>query len=63
MSLDGHRGEVKSVDFNADGSLLVSAGEDRVVRLWDMGSGVELASRLGGHDQPIYHIQFQNDEK
>ena len=40
----GHRNEVNHVQFSADGSWLVSGGDDGTVRLWDANTG-----------QPIWH--------
>ncbi|MEL7540343.1 MAG: TIR domain-containing protein [Pseudomonadota bacterium] len=37
--LDGHEDAVPSVNFNLDGTKLVSAGADFKVNLWDMESG------------------------
>ena len=36
MKLKGHSGPVKSIAFNSDGSLLVSAGDDKFVKMWDV---------------------------
>ncbi|MEB3831710.1 NB-ARC domain-containing protein [Phormidium sp. CCY1219] len=34
-----HRGSVSCVAWNADGSLLVSSGDDRSLKLWEVSSG------------------------
>jgi WD40 repeat protein len=38
-TLDGHRDSVKSVAFSPDGKHLVSTGDDRTVRLWQVETG------------------------
>ena len=45
--LAGHRGPVTAVAWSADARHLVSASWDRTVRLWDVGTGRELA-RVSG---------------
>ena len=34
--MNGHAAPVKSVEFNSDGSLLVSAADDKLVKIWDV---------------------------
>jgi hypothetical protein len=40
----GHQGMVNSADLAADGKWIVSTGEDRSVRLWDVSNGDELSA-------------------
>ena len=37
--LRGHEGTVRGLAFSADGAALFSAGEDRVIKKWDLASG------------------------
>ncbi len=39
--LEGHKDAVNSVAFSPDGSLLVSAGRDHDVIVWDVATGAE----------------------
>ena len=35
-TLTGHTGPIRSVDFSPDGTMLVSASQDEMVKLWDV---------------------------
>jgi WD40 repeat protein len=41
----GHRGRVTSLAFVEDGTRLLSGGEDRTIRVWDVASGEQLEQR------------------
>ncbi|MFO0955975.1 MAG: WD40 repeat domain-containing protein [Isosphaeraceae bacterium] len=45
--LEGHRGEAWDSLFTPDGKLLITAGDDHAIRIWDPDSGEELATLLG----------------
>ena len=40
----GHEGAITSIDFNRDGSLIVTAGRDNTVRFWDGQTGAALGA-------------------
>jgi len=42
--LRGHDGAVSGLAFDTDGRWLVTAGEDRTVRVWDPRTGSALAA-------------------
>jgi eukaryotic-like serine/threonine-protein kinase len=45
--LVGHRGMVRSMEFNGDGGQLATTGADRTVRIWDVVRHRQVASLLG----------------
>ena len=39
MTLNGHQREITSLDFSADGCLVISGSYDQTARIWDMSNG------------------------
>jgi hypothetical protein len=54
-----HNKGVNGVAFSPDGRLLATASSDRTARVWEVGSGQELA-RVG-HDDVVYGVLFSPD--
>jgi WD40 repeat protein len=56
----GHTNLVGCVTYNADGTLLATAGDDRAVRLWHAATGKALAV-LKGHKAHVASVAFSPD--
>jgi WD40 repeat protein len=56
MTLRGHEGLVRGVDFTADGSRLASTGYDGMIRLWDLSRGKEIRAfeAYDGHGSQVF---------
>jgi len=59
--LEDHVGTVFAVDINPDGKIIATAGEDKVLRLWQ-ADGLLLRS-LEGHEARIWDAKFSPDGK
>ncbi len=57
---EGHSYAVTSLAFSADGLLIVSAGEDQRVYLWDASTGERLGD-LSGHGAVVNSVAFSPD--
>jgi WD40 repeat protein len=61
--LRGHSSYVRSVEFSPDGKLLISGGEDRALKLWDVIRGQELGSLTSEGSDNHYRAIFSPDGK
>lgn len=59
--LQGHEGAVQSLEWSADGKMLLSGGLDGTLRLWDRASGALL--RTSAKVEPIKAIYFANGDR
>ncbi len=57
--LRGHDRRANGIAVSADGSLALSAGQDRTVRLWNVANGNEV--RRVDHDGPVYAVALSAD--
>ena len=53
---------VRSVYVGGDASRLVTAGDDKLIRLWDLESGLEL-ERFVGHEANVTSVSLAADNK
>jgi len=56
----GHEGHVHSLQWSRGGQLVLSAGADGTIRLWEASTGRE-ELRLGGHDGGVLSAAFGLD--
>jgi WD40 repeat protein len=62
LTLSGHTGRLYGLAFSFDGKILASASSEGTVKLWDVGSGKEMAT-LHGHTGSIWSVSFTADGK
>jgi WD40 repeat protein/tRNA A-37 threonylcarbamoyl transferase component Bud32 len=60
VSLDAHPGGVSTAAFSPDGTRIVTAGADRIAKVWDPATG-QVVAALTGHDDVIHSAAFSPD--
>jgi WD40 repeat protein len=67
LDTGGHQALIRGVTFTADGNYLVSAGEDKVVRVWDWRAGKTVRTIRGqvgpGPEGKIYAMALSPDQR
>jgi len=57
-----HAQQVNSAFFNAEGSLVITASDDRTAAVWSANTGDKLMT-LRGHELPVLYAKFDPTEK
>ena len=61
MLLMGHEGDIFCTKFHPDGEILVSAGFDRTILVWNVYGECENIAKLTGHHGAIMDLHWSND--
>ncbi|WP_435367797.1 WD40 repeat domain-containing protein, partial [Staphylococcus aureus] len=59
-TLYGHTNWVRSVAFDKDGRIIISASDDKTIRVWNSSTGASLQT-LSGHIDSVQCINFLGD--
>ena len=62
MVIKGHTGPVRSVKFSSDGKHLITASDDKLLKIWSLPSRKFLCS-LSGHSNWVRYANFSPDTK
>ncbi|KAJ8973181.1 hypothetical protein NQ317_007157 [Molorchus minor] len=61
MLLEGHEGEIFTVEFHPEGQYLASSGFDRKIYLWSVYGECENISVVAGHTGAVTELHFTPD--
>ena len=61
-TLKGHSGPVEEIAFSPDGKLLITAGGEHAVRIWDLNAGKAIRA-ITGLEEEIRNVSFMPDGK
>ena len=56
-TIQGHTDTILAVAFSPDGATIVSAGYDRLLKIWEVGTG-KLVTTLKEHQDAVYAVAF-----
>ena len=67
LDTGGHMAKINSIAFTPDGRQLVSASDDKTIRVWDLASGKTVRTIRGesapGHAGKVYAMALSPDGK
>lgn len=61
MLLEGHEGDIFTVEFHPDGKYLASSGFDRKILMWSVYGECENVAVMGGHTGAVMELHFSPD--
>ncbi|MSR56190.1 MAG: hypothetical protein EXS05_00715 [Planctomycetaceae bacterium] len=56
-TIDAHKGYIRAVTVSPDGTLVATAGNDHLVKVWSATDGT-LVKELAGHTRHVYNVAF-----
>ncbi len=63
VMLIGHRAEANSVAFSPDGNFVASAGDDDIIRLWNLNPPLSAPKRLADKAFRQLSVAFEGDQR
>ena len=63
VSLSGHENWVKDIQIYETGNFLISAGEDKTLRIWDLAKKKQIFIEHGAHDHFVSCLALQRQFK
>lgn len=60
LLLSGHSGEVLSVNYNRQSTLLASGGMDKSILIWDCKNAYANIERLQGHTNAVTALSWSD---
>lgn len=61
MLLEGHEGDIFTMDFHPEGQYLASSGFDRRIFMWSVYGECENVSMMSGHTGAVLQLKFSTD--